>query len=163
VGSDEVERLYRAYSKEVYLYALALCKDIHAAEDLTSETFFRALLSFDARAGGVKYWLLRVCKNLYIDTLRKKRWESLPFTDAAEMVAISDCPLDTVLKDEAKRDLYRALLRLSETDREMLTMFYFLGVSISQIASILGRTAGAVKTGLTRARTRLKKILEETK
>ncbi len=160
MGRDEIEQVYRAYSKEVYLYALALCKDVHAAEDLTGEAFCKALLSFDAKNAGVKYWLLRVCKNLYIDSLRKRRWEQSPLADIEELASDADGPLETVLKKDARQKLYRALLRLSEPDRDMLAMFYFSDCGISQIAVILGRTPGAVKTGLARARARLKKIME---
>ena len=156
---DGLEEIYRRFSGEVYLYALVLCKNPVVAEDLTSETFFRALLSLDADSAGLRYWLLRVCKNLFIDWYRKNRRRETLFTE--EMRFGGDHPLDAVLKEESRKELYRALLKLSETDREMLVLYYFLNCNISQIASQLGRTAGAVKTGLSRARVRLKKQLEE--
>jgi RNA polymerase sigma-70 factor (ECF subfamily) len=159
VRHDELEELYRAYAKEVYLYALALCKDAHLAEDLTCDTFYKALLSLDSNTTGVKFWLLRVCKNLFIDWQRKKRRERGVL--AEEAVLGGNSPLDTVLQNDTRQRLYRSMLRLSETDREMLAMFYFLDCGTAQIAALLGRSAGAVKTGLSRARARLKKILEE--
>lgn len=156
---DGLEEIYRRFSGEVYLYALALCKNPAVAEDLTSETFYRALLSLNIDGTGLRYWLFHVCKNLFIDWYRKNRRRESPF--AEEMHFDGDDPLDTLLKEESRRELYRGLLKLSETDREMLVMYYFLNCNISQIASQLGRTAGAVKTGLSRARVRLKKQLEE--
>lgn len=156
---DGLEEIYLRFSGEVYLYALALCKNTAAAEDLTSETFYKALLSLDAGHTGIKYWLFHVCKNLFIDGCRKNRLLETGFEQTARTG--ENHPLDTVLKDESRKELYRALLMLSETDRELLTLYYFLDCSIRQIASQLSRTPGAVKTGMSRARVRLKKHLEE--
>lgn len=158
---DGIEQLYQTHVKEIYLYALALCEDHHIAEDLTSDTFYKALLSLDVKSSSIKYWLLHVCKNLFIDWCRKKRREPAPLSQ--DIAYSGNVPLNEIIKNEMRRDLYAALLRLSETDREMLTMFYFLDCGIVQIASHLGRTPGAVKTGLSRARVRLKKLLEEEK
>ena len=158
---DEIEQIYRKHSNEVYLYALALCKDHFVAEELASETFYKALISLDISKTSVKYWLLHVCKNLFIDLCRKKKKVPLPLFE--EIVSDKQSPLDTILRNEERVSLYRALLLLQPIDREMLTMFYFLDCDIAKIASHLGRTTGATKTGLSRARARLKKLLEEEK
>ena len=156
---DEIEQVYRRYSKEVYLYALALCKNHYVAEELTSDTFYKALLSIDESRVGINYWLLHVCKNLFIDLCRKKYREPLSLKE--EITSDGANPLDTVLKNDERGNLYCAILALPPADREMLTMFYFLDCDIAQIALHIGRTAGATKTGLSRARVRLRKLLEE--
>lgn len=71
--SDELEILYKKYSAELYIYALSLCKDHHLAQDLVSETFYKALLSIESTEGYIKYWLFRVCKNLYLDYMKKNK------------------------------------------------------------------------------------------
>lgn len=48
---DELERAYRDYSREVYLYALSLCRDPHEAEELTSDAFYKAFLSLGGKPG----------------------------------------------------------------------------------------------------------------
>ena len=72
--NDELEILYKKYSLELYIYALSLCKDNDLSQDLVSETFFKALLSIEYSQGYIKYWLFRVCKNLYLDHLRKNKF-----------------------------------------------------------------------------------------
>lgn len=156
---DGLEKIYRQFSGEVYLYALALCQNPDLAEDLTSETFYKAMLSLDPKHGGIRYWLFHVCKNLFLDWCRKNRRQEAFIS--AEIPLEGNLPLDMLLKEESRKALYRALLRLSETDRELLTLYYFLDCDIRQIATQLNRTAGAVKTGLSRARVRLKKQWEE--
>lgn len=47
VINDQMEKLYIKYHKELYLYAFSLCKNHHLAQDLTSDTFFKAYLSLD--------------------------------------------------------------------------------------------------------------------
>ena len=75
--NDRLEQLYSKYYRQVYLYALSLCRSRHQADDLTSETFFKALLSLQESTPYIKYWLFRVCKNLYLDSMRKKQKVSL--------------------------------------------------------------------------------------
>ena len=157
--NDEIELIYIKHSKEGYLYALALCKDHFIAEELVSDTFYKALLSMDASKTSVKYWLFHVCKNLFIDMYRKKKKEPIPLVE--EIVSVGNRPLDTIIKNEEHIILYSKILLLQPIDREMLTMFYFLDCDIVKIAAHLGRTTGATKTGLSRARVRLKKLLEE--
>ncbi|MGH4140489.1 RNA polymerase sigma factor, partial [Clostridium sp.] len=72
--NDEFEILYNRYSTELYIYALSLCKDHHLSQDLVSETFCKALLSIDINQHYIKFWMFRVCKNLYLDYLRKNKY-----------------------------------------------------------------------------------------
>lgn len=69
---DWVEEMYQHYYRDVYLYAYSLCGNHYAAQELCSDTFFKALSSCDESTGSIRYWLLRVCKNCYIDRWSKK-------------------------------------------------------------------------------------------
>ncbi|GAA0182710.1 hypothetical protein SH2C18_50400 [Clostridium sediminicola] len=51
-----LEKIYRLYHRELYLYLLSLCKDHHLAEDLVSETFFKALASIENCPGNIKFY-----------------------------------------------------------------------------------------------------------
>ena len=61
----QFEEIYEAYFREVYLYAFALTKDREQAQEITSETFARALEGIDRFRGDcdVRYWLCRIAKN----------------------------------------------------------------------------------------------------
>ena len=65
--NDDLEEVYSLYAKQVYLYARSLCNNHYMAEELTSDTFYKALLSLDGKSTSIKYWLLRVCRNLFLE------------------------------------------------------------------------------------------------
>lgn len=156
---DTLDEVYRLYSRQVYLYACSLCGNHHMAEDLTGDTFYKAMLALDKDVPSIKYWLLRVCRNLFADRCRKSHGEALPLEE--ELISGGGDPLEKLLQNEKYRKLYAAMQELSQSDREQLTMFYFLDCSIHQISAFTGRTPGAVKTALSRARVRLKRLLQE--
>ena len=72
------EDLYQKFFKDVYLFTLTISKDPHIAEEITQETFFRALKEIHRFRGNcsVKSWLCQIAKNLYISQLRKQHYIS---------------------------------------------------------------------------------------
>lgn len=157
---DELESVYKAYYKDVYLYALSLCQNPHEAEEITSDTFYKALFSLDSQKYPVKYWLLRVCKNLFIDLYRKnKKYNAKGLEDGD--LTLNDNIIDKIIQGEEKRKLYICILRLPINYREVIYMFYFMDYSIEEISRLIGKSYGSVKTLLCRARVKLKKLLKE--
>ena len=67
--NETLENIYLTYYHEVYLYTLSLCGNVHMAEDLTSETFYKALLSLEGQRQNVKFWLFKVSRNLFYGRL----------------------------------------------------------------------------------------------
>lgn len=105
---DQLEELYIKYYRELYLYAFSLCKDYHLAQDLTSDTFFKAYLSLDDDVAYFKYWIFRVCKNLYLDFLRKES-EYTSKTILENTLWSKKTPLDKIIETEEKKHLYNML------------------------------------------------------
>ena len=70
---DILEQLYRKYYKVAFVYAISICGDISLAEDLVSEAFIKADISLPDDVPSFKYWLFKVCKNLWIDYIRKHK------------------------------------------------------------------------------------------
>lgn len=104
VRKDELELLYNKYSKELYIYALSLCKDHHLSQDLVSETFFKAMLSMESRGEYIKYWLFRVCKNLYLDYLKKNKCLQ-DIESNMNKLLVEDTTLDKIILNEDKRKI----------------------------------------------------------
>ena len=71
--ADALEALYRDHYRAALLYALSLCGDRALAEDLVSDAFEAALLTLDDSHPSVRYWLLRVCRHLWLDELRRRK------------------------------------------------------------------------------------------
>lgn len=153
-----MEELYIKYHRELYLYAFSLCKNHHLAQDLTSDTFFKAYLSLDD-VSYFKYWLFRVCKNLYLDVLkRNKEFTSESIFEST--LSTYETPLDKIIKSEEKTYLYNLILNLNESYKEILILYYFCDFSLNEISKIRNISETAAKTRLFRARKRLKKEME---
>ena len=156
---NQLEELYIKYHREVYLYAFSLCKDYHLAQDLTSDTFFKAMLSLDDNKSHIKYWLFRVCKNLFLDYIRKDK--KFSETDSLESIMIiEETPLDKLIESEEKKQLYRMIMGLRPSYREILILYYYCDFTLAEITKATGLTEGTAKVLLFRARKKLKVQLE---
>lgn len=69
---EEWKNIYQLYKKSLFLYALSLTKNVQDAEDLLQETFVKAFLSYK-NTGSIKYWLVTVLKNEYLNLLKKRK------------------------------------------------------------------------------------------
>lgn len=156
---DILAELYAKYYHRAYLYALSLCGDKLWAEDIASEAFEKAMLTLEDGGQGFLYWLLRVCRNLFLDEVRRRnRRPTAPWQEG--IGAIPEDALASVLEKEESQQLYRAIEALPERYRELLVLFYFGGMPLKQAAELLGMPYGAAKTALCRARVQLRKGLE---
>jgi RNA polymerase sigma-70 factor, ECF subfamily len=142
--------------KRVYAYAAYRLGDGPDAEDVTSETFERALRyrkSYDPRKGEPVAWLLGIAKRC-IDG----GWSKMEF--ATEDIDSADT---TDLEEETLRRLTvsRAVAALEERDRELIALRYGADLTARQIADLLGARTNAIEVALHRALGRLRGILGE--
>lgn len=129
------------------------------AQDLTSETFYKAILSLDDNVSYIKYWLFRVCKNLFIDHARKDK--EFSNTEVLEFILTSELtPLDNLMESEEKRHLYNQVINLHHSYREILILYYYCDFTLNEICKTTGMTTGSAKMLLSRARKKLKIKLE---
>lgn len=152
---------YRLYAYDVFRFALFLCGNRVVAEDLTSETFVRALSNFDSlRACTVKGYLFAIARNLHRDAIRGS-WRTVPLTDAIANHADPGRRPDRAAHDRMEFDaVLKAVQKLPEGDREALLMAVDESLSYDQIAAILGCSAGALKVRIHRARAKLRLLLD---
>lgn len=122
-----------------------------------ADAFVRAYLSLPSEIPSFQYWLFRVIKNLWLDHLRRHRaTEPLP-----ETLPDPATPESEFWKNERRRALWRAIGQLSPVDREIVTLHYFSGLPLHEVARLLGKSYGAVRQRLSRLRQTLKQRLEE--
>lgn len=138
---DGLEALYRRHVGEVYLYAYSLCKNPDQAQDLVGETFYRALLSLE-REGEWKGWLFRVCRNLWVDSMRRRKFQTGEPPDPERLAAEEDL-LEDLIREERRRAVYRAVLELSPADREAVTLHYYAGLPLREVGAAMGLSPGA--------------------
>lgn len=158
---DVLEQLYSRYYKSAFLYTLSLCDDRYLADDIVAEAFVKLYLSLSSEGSSFQYLLLRVCKNLWLDSLRRKKRESPCEKDRLEEIANEETPEDRLIQNENLSVLYRCMRQLPASEREVLILHYFSNMRLKEIAPLLNLTPGNVKTRMFGARQNLKKILEE--
>lgn len=154
---DIIEELFLKYYNDTLLYTLSLTKNYPLAEEIVSDAFYTALKTADGEVSNFKAWLLKVCRNLYLNRLRKdKRLEELD----ENMADMSESALESIIRKEEYRALYHAISLLNSSYKEVITLFYFEDLSVKDIALVTGKSEAVVKVSLFRGREALKKILE---
>ena len=90
-------RIYEEYFRELQRYLLSLCRDSRIAEELTQETFYKALDAIDGFKGGcaLNVWLCQIAKNTLTDTYRRQKRELPPLDDT-----LTDVPSPAPLPGE---------------------------------------------------------------
>jgi len=155
---EMLEALYRRYYSAAYLYTLSLCGDAHIAQDIVAESFVKAYLSLPEEVPSFRYWLLRVCKNLWIDQCRKMLYTTGP--EALEFIQDPNTPETIFLQNEQKQILWSVLNTLSPKDRELITLHYFSGLPLNEIAPLMGKSHVAIRQQIVRLRVKLRQELE---
>lgn len=158
---DAVELLYKEYFKEAYLYTLSLCHNPSIAEDIVSDAFLKVILSVECADRNIKLWILRVCKNLWIDYIRKnKKISQVPFDELDAVGSMRDLNERMIASERAKA-VYRAVMGLPQAYQESIVLFYYLNIRQNEIAKLLNVSDGTARTIIYRARKMLKSIIEE--
>jgi len=157
---DIVDELFRKYYNDALLYTLSLCRNETIAEDIVSTAFYKALSAGDDEVRSFKAWLLTVCRNEFLQTCRRNTrftGEEIP-EDVADD---GESPAEQLIRSEEYRALYRAIGLLNPQQREAITLFYFSGLSIREIADVTGKSEANVKVMLCRGRERIKRLMEK--
>ena len=152
---EEAARLVERHSQAVYRLAYARTGNREDAEDVTQETFLRLVRSgprFRDEAH-CRAWLLRVAANCAGD-LHRTFWKkhTRPLEEADHLPAPEQTEEDGVLEQ---------VLSLPGEYRTVVHLYYYEGLSVAEIAGILGKREGAIRTRLCRARAMLRQRLEE--
>ncbi len=153
VTRANLEQLYATWAPDVRRFAYWLTHDAAAADDITSETFVRALTRFESiRTESVKGYLLTIARNLVLTESRRRR--RLRPLDAEHR----DPGRDPATQAEAKSDMesvLRAVNDLPPGEREALVLRAVEELPYDEIARVLGISVVAVKVRVHRARARL--------
>lgn len=154
---EEFEAVYRQYFADVYRYALALSRDVHTAEEVTQETFFKALTAIDSFRGQcpLRVWLCRIARNQYLTLCRERARYT---EDTAER---GDSGIEEgFARQETARQLHRLLHDLPEPYKEVFSLRTFGELPFSQIGELFGKTESWARVTYFRARGKLKEGLD---
>ncbi|MFI6446268.1 ECF subfamily RNA polymerase sigma factor, BldN family [Kitasatospora sp. NPDC050543] len=161
--SEAFGGLYDHYADTVYRYIYYRVGSRAAAEDLTSETFLRALRrigTFTWQGRDFGAWLVTIARNLVADHFKSSRFRLEVTT--GEMLDSNECersPEDSVLESLSNAALLEAVRRLNPQQQECVTLRFLQGLSVAETARIMGKNEGAIKTLQYRAVRTLARLL----
>lgn len=167
---DAFEALVLAHQKKVYNMALRMVGNAADAADIAQEAFIRAYNAIGSFRGDCKFsvWLYRVTTNLCIDFMKQAKRRQAYSTayvndeDEEQEMEIPDLrfePQSELERQELRRTVRDALLRLPEDSREILLLREIEGLSYEEIGSALSLSEGTVKSRIFRARKYLCRML----
>ena len=152
---DGFQEIYQRYFMDVYKYVLSLCRDPQLAEEITQETFFKAMKKLNDFRGECRLfvWLCQIAKNTYFSHQGKQ-----PVSVDAEKEG-SWSVEDDFLQRENAFEIHRILHRLSEPYKEVFSLRVFGELSFKQIGILFGKTENWARVTYYSARVKIKEEL----
>jgi RNA polymerase sigma-70 factor (ECF subfamily) len=155
------EALYRRYARPVFGLALRRLGDRMSAEDAVQETFaaiWRSARTYKPERGAGAPWLYAVARNAIVD---RSRGRSEPPGEGPELPSDEPSPAERAETSYTAWRVHRALETLGASEREVIELAYYGGLSQSEVADYLNIPLGTVKTRTRSALGRLADVLEE--
>jgi len=166
---DAFGELYDRYVDLVYRYVYYRVGSAQVAEDLTSETFLRALRrisSFTWQGRDVGAWFVTIARNLIADHYKSSRQRLELTTEDVSAVTgapklVQDGPEDAVLESMQNKVLLQAVKKLNAEQQECIVLRFLQGLSVAETARIMHKNDGAIKALQYRAIRSLGRLLPE--
>ena len=161
---DEFEEIYQRYFTDVYRYILKLSGSRMTAEDITAETFFKAMQALGSfrRTCSMRVWLCQIGKNLYFNQLRAQK-RVLP-QEGAELLKkqfTEKTPEEALIEKAEVSEINNILLGLREPYKEVFMLRVYAELSFEEIGSLYEKSQNWACVTYHRARTMIKNQLEE--
>ncbi len=139
--------LYEEYFDRIYRYLVLKLGDATEAEDMTQQVFLKALQSissFQWRGVSFSAWLFRIAHNQSVDYFRRKsRRDAVPLNDS---ITASDVDPQTAVEQKSEIERMISMARqLTKAQRDVLSLRFAAGLSVAEIANVMGKSQGAVK------------------
>lgn len=152
----DFQEVYDLYFKDVYKYALSLSRDADIAEEITQETFFKALKSIDSFRGQCRLyvWLCQIAKNTYYT-----HWQKMNRLSPEQEMPGTDTLEDRLLTKETVFEIHKVLHCLPDPYKEVFSLRVFGELSFGQIGILFGKTESWARVTYHRARLKIKEEL----
>lgn len=157
----DFDSIYQTYFKDVYFYVYGMSRSESVAEEITQETFVKALKAikdFDG-AKDIRAWLFTIAKNtFYTYCKRQKIYSEQSPDDMAD--ALEPALIDTIADEETAFLIHRFLHQMREPYKEVFTLRVFGELSYERIGMLFGKSAGWARVVFYRAKAQISDYLE---
>lgn len=146
-----VGELYDRHYIKIYRFVRARIFDTQQAQDLTGEVFLKMvahLPDYQVTAVPFTAWLYRIARNHVINEMGRKenQYEDVPLFHASQTAGQTDNPAQQVEQKLMLEEVQRALRFIDETQGEVVLLRFLLGFSLKEVAELLGKSVGAIKS-----------------
>lgn len=156
----DIEKVYAEYFTTVYRFARKLSGNPDMADELTQETFFKAMKNLEKFQGNceLRVWLCQICKNCYFSEIRKKKWIEPISDESWENMESQDNIEVRIMNQDTSYQIHRILHRMEEPYKEVFSLRTFGELSFQDISKMFEKSESWARVTYHRAR---KKIKEE--
>lgn len=157
---QDIEKIYEEYFETVNKYLFCLTHNNDISEELTQETFYKAVKKINTYKGECKMsvWLCQIAKNLWYDQCRKnKKFVNVEEKDLLNVQALNTLE-EQVISNEEKISLYKNMQRLDEKTREVIYLRITGELSFKEIGLILNKTENWARVTFYRGKNSLKEV-----
>ena len=163
---QSIEEIYKDNFDIVFKYLFCLTHNENTSEELTQETFYRALNNIHQFKGDSKLstWLCQIAKNLWYDVIKKQKLSSVSFEDSFNLLEVtpsSENVEEQVTSKENKIRLYEKLQKLDNLTREVIYLRITGDLSFKEIGTILNKTENWARVTYYRGKQRLKEVEQD--
>ena len=154
---QNMEQIYKEYFETVNKYLFCLTHDSDISEELTQETFYRAVKKIHTfkRECKISVWLCQIAKNLWYDEVKRKK----KFQDIAELdIETLENIEDIVISKDNKSNLYNRIQKLDSKTKEVVLLRITGDLSFKEIADILNKTENWARTTFYRGKQKLMEV-----
>lgn len=157
---QNIEEIYQEYFETVNKYLFCLTHNNDISEELTQETFYKAVKKIDTYKGECKIsvWLCQIAKNLWYDQCRKNKKiiniNDIELFDIQELETTEE----KVISNDEKISLYKKMQNLDEKTREVMYLRITGELSFKEIGVILNKTENWARVTFYRGKNKLKEV-----
>ena len=158
----DMEEVYKEYFQTVKKYLFCLTHDNDIAEELTQETFYRAVKKINTfhEQCKISVWLCQIAKNLWYDYLRKmKKSQQINETEFLSLEMLETVE-DSIITSENKINLYKKIQLLDHETREIIYLRIAGDLTFKEIGNILDKNENWVRVKFYRGKQKLKEVLK---
>lgn len=156
-SGNDFEKMYRTYYMEVYSYVMTIMKNSSQAEEITQETFLKAIKGKESYRGDSSEitWLCAIAKNLCMDILRKQSRQEELKEETPSSADIEKMVMDR----DASLQIHKVLHNLEEPYKEVFSLRVFGELSFRNIGQIFGKSENWARVTYHRARLKIQEKL----
>lgn len=155
--------IYKLYYKAMYNTCYRIVNNTEEAEDLMQESFLAAFEKIETYNGEVSFgaWLKRIVINRSLDALKKRKMELIPLDNTLQEDFAEDVNFDTEDMEKELQRIKKAINKLADGYRIVLTLYLLEGYDHDEISQILNISSSNSRSQYSRAKQKLKEILEK--